>query len=66
MKIYVKAKDMEFMVKVKSPTKQDLDKIDGPDYEGQVSPFQVYTDRVLDEIGKILHEPEVGYCYKVK
>ena len=46
-------KDM-FTISFADPTQKELDSIDGPDIEGQVSPEEVYAGRKLEELINLL------------
>ena len=46
-------KDM-FTISIPEPTQEELDSIDGPDIEGQVSPEEVYASRKLEELINLL------------
>jgi len=46
-------KDM-FTISFADPTQEELDSIDYPDIEGQVSPEEIYASRKLEELINLL------------
>ncbi len=65
MQLLLSTENSVYRIEVKKPTKQELDNITQPDFEGQTSPKQVYVDRQLQELARALTQTGYRYdCYE--